>query len=129
MPDTSVTRAGEATAEASLTIVLSGPKSSEPQARTALASQGFEVQRTVDNHGLPDAPTGEPPAQPVAFITVTAEDEQLDAVASCAQTLGYQLRMHHDTPPPHEPSEAEQLAATLADMRREIDELKARVAA
>jgi hypothetical protein len=110
------------------TIVLSGPKSSEPQVRTALASQGFEVQRTVDNHGLSDVLTeearlaGEQALQPVAFVTVTADDDQLDAVAACAQTLGYVLRLHHETPPPPTP---DPIAATFADMQRQIDELRA----
>jgi hypothetical protein len=118
----------------SLTIVVSGPRSSETQVRTALASRGFEVQHTVDDHGLPDAFTqeahlaGETPSQPIAFVTVTADEDQLDAVAACAQTLGYSLRMHHETPPPAEPSDEMKLAATLAEMRAEIDELKARVA-
>lgn len=104
----------------SLTIVVSGPKSSEPQVRTALASQGFEVQPTVDDHGFPPEA-----GQLVAFVTVLADEDHLDAVAACAQTLGYRLRLHHETPPEPEP---DPIAATLADMRREIDELKARVA-
>ncbi len=99
-------------------IVVSGPKSSEPQVRTALASQGYTVLKTVHDHRFPPDESG----QPEAFVTVLADEDQLDAVAACAQTLGYRLRLHHDTP------EAMQLASTLADMRREIDELKARVA-
>jgi len=107
----------------STTIVVSGPRSSEPQVRTALASQGFEVQRTVDDHGFP--PVEGPP---IAFVTVLADEDQLDAVAACAQTLGYSLRLHHETPPPAEASDEMKLAATLAEMRAEIDELKARAA-
>lgn len=105
-----------------ITVVVSGPRSSEPQVRTALASQGFTVEKTVHDHGFP------PEEQPVAFVTVLADEDQLDAVAACAATLGYRLRLHHDTPEPPPSSAAMQLAATLADMRREIDELKARVA-
>lgn len=105
-----------------LTIVVSGPKSSEPQVRTALASAGFEVQKTVHDHGFPPSKR----KQPVAFVTVTAEEDQLDAVVACASTLGYRLRLHHETPPEPEPSAEMRIAATLADMRREIDELKAR---
>jgi hypothetical protein len=108
----------------SLTVVVSGPKSSEPQVRTALASAGFEVQKTVDDHGFP--PESGPP---VAFVTALADEDQLDAVAACAQTLGYALRLHHDTPPEPEPSEAQILAATLADMQREIAELRERLPA
>lgn len=117
-----------------LTIVVSGPKSSEPQVRTALASQGFQVQPHVYDHGLPEVLTqeahlaGEEPPQPVAFVTVLADEDQLDAVAACAQTLSYVLRLHHETPPEPKPSEAQVLAATLADMRREINELKAKQA-
>jgi hypothetical protein len=111
-----------------LTIVVSGPKSSEPQARTALASGGFTVLPTVDDHGLHAHASGEEPPQPAAFVTVTADEEQLDAVAERAATLGYVLRLHHETPPEPEPSAELQLAATLADMRREIDELRTRLA-
>jgi vacuolar-type H+-ATPase subunit I/STV1 len=107
----------------SLTIVVSGAKSSEPQVRTALASQGFTVQKTVHDHGFPPDPDG----NPEAFVTVVAEEEQLDAVAACAASLSYRLRLHHETPEPSPPSAQEQLAATLADMRREIDELRAKV--
>lgn len=105
----------------SLTIAVSGPKSSEPQLRTALASQGFDVQKTVHDHGFPPAEDG----QPQAFVTCIAGEEQLDAVAACAATLSYRLRLHHETPPEPEPSAEMQIAATLADMRREIDELQA----
>lgn len=107
----------------SLTIVISGPRSSEPQARTALASQGYVVQKTVHDHGFPSDPDG----NPEAFVTCITDEDQLDAVAACAQTLGYRLRLHHETPPTPEPSPEMLLAATLADMRREINELKARV--
>jgi hypothetical protein len=105
-------------------IVVSGPKSSESQVRTALASQGFQVLKTVHDHRFPPDESG----QPEAFVTVLADEDQLDAVAACAQTLGYRLRLHHETPEPAPPSAAMQLAATLADMQREIDELKAKVA-
>jgi hypothetical protein len=112
-----------------LTIVLSGPKSSEPQVRTALASGGFTVLSTIDDHGLHPHASGEEPPQPVAFVTVTAEHEQLDAVAERAATLGYALRLHHETSLEREPSGGMQLAATLADLRREIEQLRARLPA
>jgi hypothetical protein len=114
----------------SLTVVVSGPKSSEPQVRTALASAGFEVQKTVHDHGFP--PVEGPP---VAFVTVLVDEDPsvpgttLDAVAATANTLGYVLRLHHETPPEPEPSAEMQIAATFADMRREIDDLKARLTA
>jgi vacuolar-type H+-ATPase subunit I/STV1 len=107
-----------------ITVVVSGAKSSEPQVRTALASAGFQVLKTVHDHGFPPEETGEP----IAFVTVLAEEEQLDAVAKCAASLSYRLRLHHETPPEPTPSAEMQIAATLADMRREIDELKDRVA-
>lgn len=108
----------------SLTAAVSGPKSSESQVRTALASQGFQVLKTDHDHRFPPDES----EQPVAFVTCIAETEQLDQVVACAQTLGYRLRLHHNTLEPQPPSPGVQLAATLADMRREIDELKARVA-
>jgi len=108
-----------------LTIILSGPKSSEQQARTALASAGHAVQATAHDHGLAETVTGKKIRQAVAFLTVEGED--IDAVAATVQPLGYALRMHHKTPEPQPPSVEAQLASTIADMQREIAELKAKV--
>jgi hypothetical protein len=110
------------------TYVLSGPKAAESQVRTALAAAGFEVQRTIDDHGLPDAQIEEgrdaAPPQPVAFVTVTASDDQLDAVAATASTLSYVLRMHHETPEPAPPSGEQAVAEKLADLQAQIDALR-----
>ena len=56
-------------------IVVSGPKSSEPQVRTALASQGYTVLKTVHDHRFPPDESG----QPEAFVTVLADEDQLDS--------------------------------------------------
>jgi hypothetical protein len=108
-----------------LTIILSGPKTVEQQARTALASAGYSVHPTSHDHGLPSTPTGKKVRQAVSFLTVEAED--VDAVAATVAPLSYVLRMHHDTPEPPVPSAEERIAATLAGMQREITELKAQV--
>jgi hypothetical protein len=106
----------------SLTIVLSGPKIAESQARTALASHGYTILAGPDSHGLPDTRTGEAAAQPVRFITVTGDS--LDAT-DCVAGLGYLRRMHHETQPPPEPSVEERLLAELAALRADVDRLKA----
>jgi hypothetical protein len=110
-----------------LLIVLSGPKSSTQQARTALAASGYTVQNTDHNHGLSDHPQGKSVRQAVSFLTVEAPEDALDDVAACASSLKFVLRMHHPKPEPPEPSPEQQLAATLADMQREIAELREKV--
>lgn len=109
----------------SMTIVLSGPKTVEQQARTALASAGYTVHPAGRDHGLPATPTGKKIRQAASFLTVDGDD--IDHIAESVASLGYVLRMHHDTPETPEPSAEDRIAATLADMRREIAELKAQV--
>lgn len=108
----------------SLTIVLSGPKTAESQARTALASAGFCVHGRARDYGLPDHAHGHK-RQTVAFISCEGDD--LDRAVKVAKTLGYALRLHHGTVPEPEPSPMETIAATLAEMQREIAALKAKV--
>jgi vacuolar-type H+-ATPase subunit I/STV1 len=110
-----------------LLIVLSGPKSSEQQARTALAASGYTVQNTDHNHGLPDHPQGKKVRQATSFVTVEADEGQLDAVAAAASSLGFHLRMHHTKPEPAPVSAEQELAHTLAEMRAEIAELREKV--
>jgi hypothetical protein len=107
------------------TIVLSGPKTAESQARTALASAGYTPHPTSHDHGLPSTVTGKKVRQAVSFLSVSADD--VDGPPAAVASLGYVLRLHHEESPPPEPSVESQLAATLADMQREIAELKAKV--
>ena len=106
----------------SLTIVLSGPKTAESQARTALAAAGYNMHATSHDHGLPDTATGKKIRQAVSFITVDGED--VDGPPAAVASLGYVLRMHHDTPEPSGPTVEERLVQELAEMRARIDALE-----
>ncbi len=82
-----------------LLIVLSGPKTSASQARNALASAGFQVIAAGDaaerHHGLPDSPVANVEApEPVEFVTVRAEEGDLDRVAATGAPLRFVLRSH-----------------------------------
>lgn len=107
-----------------LTIVLSGPKSAEPQARTALAAAGFAVDASGHDHGLPDHPVeGKKLRQVVSFLTVEADD--VDAVASSAKSVKYVVRMHHERIEPAPASTEQYLLQELAALRAEVAELRA----
>ena len=102
----------------SLTMLLSGPKSSVPQARNALAASGFQSPETGHDHGMP-VEAGE------GFLHVLGDD--LDAAVEVVQPLGFRLRLHHATPPAAKPSAEQLIAEELARLRAEIDDLKGRV--
>jgi hypothetical protein len=106
----------------SLTIVLSGPKAAEPQARTALAAARFDVQPQTHDHGLAANDKGR---QAITFIT--AHGENIDKAADAVRQLGWTLRMHYATPEPAVPNAEQRLADELAELRRELAELKAKV--
>ena len=106
----------------SLTVVLSGPKASLTQARNALAASGHAVQDTAHHHGLPQTVTGEDIREAQAFITVHGDD--INAPAETVRSLGWVLRMHHETPGPVPPSPEQQLANRLAALEAELAELK-----
>jgi hypothetical protein len=103
----------------SLTIILSGPKSSVNQARTALAAARFDVQPGDHDHGLTPTITGEEIREVQAFIEAHGED--INKAHTAVEPLGWTLRMHYDTP---EPTQVDKLTATLAEMRAELDALK-----
>lgn len=104
-------------------VTVSGPKSSSAQAKTALGR--FDFLHYLDL-GLPEyASETTKKKQPQGFLTVQATD--VDEVVKAVAPLGWALRMH-GPPPESLPGNREHaLLATLADMRREIDELKAKV--
>lgn len=107
-----------------LTIVLSGPRASEQQARTALASAGFTVDPDGHDHGLSKHPQGKKPRHAVAFLTV--EHDDVDAVAECARPLNYMLRMHHEKPPTPELGFEQRLMEELQSITARLDALEAR---
>ena len=108
------------------TVVLSGPKSSDQQARTALAGAGYNVDSRDHDHGLTELADGtSSDGQAVAFVTVTADHP--DGPAAVVQPLGWVLRMHHPTPEPELVSDASGLLARLDEMQREINALKGQV--
>lgn len=107
----------------SLTIILSGPKSSASQARNALVASGLDVQGTEHDHGLPATASGKTLRQAQAFITVHGDD--INAAADAAASLGWVLRMHFETPELAPPSTEQLLVARLDDMERQIAEMRA----
>lgn len=109
----------------SLTILLSGPRSSESQARTALAARGFAVHGTDHDYGLSPHPAGEEIVEPQAFVTVDGDDVNL--ALGTVSPLGWHLRLHHESVPEPQPNPIVALTATLAEMRAEIAALKARI--
>jgi hypothetical protein len=110
-----------------LTIVLSGPKASVNQARTALATAGVgDVQSVDHDHGLPPQASGDEIREAQGFITLMGED--IDAATRVASALGWRLRLHFPTPEPPQPTEAEQLHADVADLKAQVADLKARLA-
>jgi hypothetical protein len=114
-----------------MTIVLSGPRSSETQARNALVAAGHDVQESVHDHGLPEDPIDSEhrpkgykvPRQAVAFLTVHGED--VDAVVDSVQGLHYRLRMHHPIPEPAPPDPTVELTRRMDAMQAEINSLRA----
>jgi hypothetical protein len=67
-----------------LTITLSGPLTTELEARVALVESDFEVVDGYD-HRLPDEPG-------VAYATALGED--IDRANECVRPYGWRLRMH-----------------------------------
>lgn len=103
----------------SLTIVLSGPKSSQSQARNALASAGITVHATVHDHGLEDLSH---PGQPDAYLTV--EHSDINQAHQTVEPLGWRLRAHWHTPEPKPPRQ--DLMATIEAMQRRLNALEAK---
>ena len=64
--------------------------------------------------------------QGFATVHLADADELNKAVAAC-EPHGWVLRVHYPEPPAPEPSPEMKIAATLADMQREIAALKARL--
>jgi hypothetical protein len=81
------------------------------------------------NRKLPQLPSGEEPKEPHGFVTVhVADAEGLNKAVSACEPHDWILRVHYPEPDKPEPSPEMKLAATLDEMRAEIDALKARVA-
>lgn len=68
--------------------------------------------------------------EPHGFAAIHAANaEQLNAAVAACEPHEWVLRVHYPEPDKPEPSPEMKLAATIADMQREIAALKARVAA
>lgn len=113
MPDT-------ASPPASITAILSGPKTSESQARNALVARGLELVDADHSHGLPATPSGAEPAQPVAFIAALTDHP--DRAAQAVAGLGWVLRMHHTTPEPLPVSDLEGVMSRLSIVEQRIEQ-------
>ena len=107
-----------------LTIVLSGPKVGEQQARNALVAARFDVHDRGHDYGLP--PLSDQQAE--AFLVCEGED--VDKATEAVRGLGWTLRMHLDAQP--NPADPVFVAppdpfVELASLRAELEALKARV--
>jgi hypothetical protein len=103
----------------SLTITLSGPRTSEQQARNALVAEQFDMSPPDHDYGLPAVSD----QQAEAFITVIGDD--VDKAWDAVRALGWQLRIHHETPEPARPGPEQQLADTFAEYGRRLAALEA----
>ncbi|HEY1690055.1 MAG TPA: hypothetical protein VGF95_14465 [Solirubrobacteraceae bacterium] len=105
-----------------LIVVLSGPKTTAQQAKTALAAAGLTVTDATHSHGLAGrkSETGKRGRQAVAFLTVESDGDDPTPARDAVVGLGWQLRSHRVKGPPLKPS----LGVTLARMQAEIDALK-----
>jgi hypothetical protein len=118
-----------------LIACLSGPERTRANVEVALEDARIP-QLPDDHHGmmdwnrkLPQLPSGEEPKEPHGFVTVhVADAEGLNKAVSACEPHSWVLRVHYPEPDRPEPSPEQRIAATLADMQREIAELKARVA-
>lgn len=120
-----------------LTIALSGPADTRAQAEVALEDARIPVYPTSGPCpcGCPAVgPLGQPaghhavmdwrtkfPDEDCAWLTVEHKDVN-HVVSVVEKAEGWRLRMHYETPAPPAP---DPLTATLAEMRAEIDALKA----
>jgi hypothetical protein len=128
----------------SLIACLSGPERTRANVDVALEDARIP-HLPDDHHGMMDWTSKLPPYAseeaekqakkhkhhgPQGFVTVhVADADGLNAAVSAVEPHGWALRVHYPEPPKPEPSPERQIAATLADMRAEIDALKAKVGA
>ena len=116
-----------------LTIVLSGPKAAESQARTALAAAGFVVNPDSDDHGLPADPVDpdhrpkryKAPRQAIAFLTCEAEDGR---ICPRGRRVARVRAAYAASDPPPEPSFEERLFTELADVKSRLGLLEGQMA-
>ena len=111
----------------SLTIVLSGPKVAEQQVRNALTAAGFGVQAHDHDYGLPPIHVEKKRARE-AHSFVTVEGNDVDKATETVGSLGWRLRMHHETPEPKPPSTEQLLLAKLAELELKVADLTTMVA-
>ena len=106
-----------------LTIALSGPADTRAHAEVALEDARVPVY-PADHHAPMDW-NAKFPGDTDEWITVEHEDP--GHVASIVEPAGWRLRVHYETPEAPRPTAAQIQAATIAEMRAELDALKARV--
>lgn len=106
------------------TIVVSGPAESRAHAEVALEDAGLPLL-PKDHHALMDW-RSKFPHDDDAFVTVVGKHPD-QAVGALEGLEGWRLRVHYPTPEKPEPSPEQQFAATVADMKAEIEALKARL--
>lgn len=112
-----------------LTACLSGPERTRAQAAVALEDARIPIlpsdhYAVMGWHGrlVADSPSGE------AFLSVLVRDaEQLNEAARVVESAEWRLRVHYYTPEKPQPSAEQRIAATLDEMRAEIERLKALV--
>jgi hypothetical protein len=127
----------------SLIACLSGPERTRANVDVALEDARIP-HLPDDHHGTMDWTSKLPPYAseeaekiakkdkrhgPQGFVIVhLADADELNAAVAAVEPHGWALRVHYPEPPKPEPSPEQQIAATLAEMRAEIDALKARAA-
>ena len=110
-----------------LTVWLSGPGAQRAPFLAALVAARYPIDETVKNvagrrsGGLPD----DDPK--VGWVTCLCGDsrESIDGLCAVADRFGWQIRKHHETIPPPEPSPVDALLAEVRSLRAEVDQLKA----
>lgn len=105
----------------SWTITISGPRDDLARVELALEDAGVPIL-PEDHH---EHSWGAKVPVEDGEMVLTVDHPSVADVARLAESVGWRLRTHHPALGAPQP---DPLAATLADMRREIAELKARVA-
>lgn len=127
-----------------LIACLSGPERTRANVDVALEDARIP-QLPDDHHAMMDWGSKLPPfaselaekiakkhkrGGPQEFVTVhVADADELNAAVAAVEKHGWVLRVHYPEPAAPEPSPESNIAATLAEMRAEIETLKTKVGA
>ena len=111
----------------SLTLALSGPERTRAACELAIEDAGLALLPS-DHHARWDWEHKLPAPKKHGWThAIAADADALNACVRAVEPHGWVLRAHFDTPPKPQPTPAQVMAATLAEMRAEIDALKAKV--